>query len=174
MLVDMLVLPMSNFDVVLNMTWLICYGVTIDCQGANLSFVIGERSAGSKLIWQRPQFLTTMELWEKLMMAALSVEEKELSVGIVLVVQDFVEVFPKDLIGLSPEREVEFEIDVMPRTNPISKDPYRMATVEMQELSVQVDELLKKGFIRPSVSPWGALVLFVKKKEGSLRLCIDY
>ena len=118
--------------------------------------------------------MIAMELWEKPMMAALSVEEKELSVEMVPVVRDFAEVFPEDFLGLPPEREVEFGIDLIPNTNPISKDPYRMAPVELQELSVQVDELLKKGFIHPSVSLWGAPVLFMKKKDGSLRLCIDY
>ncbi|RVX16738.1 Retrovirus-related Pol polyprotein from transposon 17.6 [Vitis vinifera] len=80
----------------------------------------------------------------------------------------------KDLPGLPPEREVEFTIDLVPGTGPMSKAPYRMAPVELKELKVQLQELLDKGFIRPSVSPWGAPVLFVKKKDGSMRLCIDY
>ncbi|RVW98888.1 Transposon Ty3-G Gag-Pol polyprotein [Vitis vinifera] len=80
----------------------------------------------------------------------------------------------EDLPGLPPEREVEFTIDLVPGTGPMSKAPYRMAPVELKELKVQLQELLDKGFIRPSVSPWGAPVLFVKKKDGSMRLCIDY
>ena len=72
------------------------------------------------------------------------------------------------------EREVEFTIDLIPMTEPISIPPYRMAPVELRELKAQLEELLSKGFIRPSISPWGAPVLFVKKKDGSLRLCIDY
>ncbi|RVW32567.1 Transposon Ty3-I Gag-Pol polyprotein [Vitis vinifera] len=75
---------------------------------------------------------------------------------------------------LPPEREVEFTIDLVPGTGPMSKAPYRMAPVELKELKVQLQELLDKGFIRPSVSPWGAPVLYVKKKDGSMRLCIDY
>ena len=82
--------------------------------------------------------------------------------------------FPEDLPGLPPDREVEFSVDLVPGTTPISKTPYRMAPVELKALKEQLQELLDKGFIRPSVSPWGAPVLFVKKKDGSLRLCIDY
>ena len=69
---------------------------------------------------------------------------------------------------------MKFTIDLIPRTEPISIPPYRMAPVELRELKAQLEELLSKGFIRPSISPWGASVLFVKKKDGSLRLCIDY
>uniref|UniRef100_A0A2N9GFR5 CCHC-type domain-containing protein n=1 Tax=Fagus sylvatica TaxID=28930 RepID=A0A2N9GFR5_FAGSY len=78
------------------------------------------------------------------------------------------------LHGLPPEREVEFTIDLVPGTGPISKAPYRMAPAELKELKEQLQDLLDKGFIRPSASPWGAPVLFVKKKDGSMRLCIDY
>ncbi|KAL0312268.1 UNVERIFIED_CONTAM: Retrovirus-related Pol polyprotein from transposon.6 [Sesamum radiatum] len=90
------------------------------------------------------------------------------------VVRDFPEVFPNDLPGLPPHREVDFTIETFPGVAPISIAPYRMAPVELQELKKQIEELLEKGFIRPSTSPWGAPVLFVKKKDGSMRLCIDY
>ena len=90
------------------------------------------------------------------------------------VVREFPDVFLDDIAGLPPEREVEFTIDLIPRTEPISIPPYRMAPAELRELKAQLEELLSKGFIRPSISPWGAPVLFVKKKDGSLRLCIDY
>ena len=86
--------------------------------------------------------------------------------------------FPNDIAGLPPEREVESTIDLIPGTEPISIPSYRMAPTELRELKAQLEELLSKGFIRPSISPWGAPVLFVKKKRkkknGSLRLCIDY
>ena len=98
----------------------------------------------------------------------------ELAVNDVKVVKDFPEVFPDDLIEMPPEREVEFTIDLVPGSAPISKAPYRMAPKELHELKTQLEELLEKGFIRPSVSPWGASVLFVKKKDGSMRMCIDY
>src|SRR5271156_6548145 len=86
--------------------------------------------------------------------------------------QEFRDVFPEDLPELPPKREFDFSIDLKPGTEPQSKAPYRMTTIEMYELKVQIQDLLDKGFIHPSVSPWGALVIFVKKKDGTLRLCI--
>ncbi len=90
------------------------------------------------------------------------------------VVNEFPEVFPEDLPRVPPEREIDFGIDLLPDTQPISIPPYRMAPAELKELKEQLKDLLDKGFIRPSISPWGAPVLFVKKKDGSLRMCIDY
>ncbi|GJX00571.1 putative reverse transcriptase domain-containing protein, partial [Tanacetum coccineum] len=90
------------------------------------------------------------------------------------VIRDFPEVFPKDLPGLPPPRQVEFRIDLIPSAAPVARAPYRLAPSEMKELSKQLQELLEKGFIRPSSSPWGAPVLFVKKKDGSFQMCIDY
>ncbi|GJW76768.1 putative reverse transcriptase domain-containing protein [Tanacetum coccineum] len=89
-------------------------------------------------------------------------------------VRDFPEVFPEDLPGLPPTRQVEFQIDLVPGAAPVARAPYRLAPTELQELSTQLQELSDKGFIRPSSSPWGAPVLFVKKKDGSFWMCIDY
>ncbi|MCI12158.1 retrotransposon protein, partial [Trifolium medium] len=86
------------------------------------------------------------------------------------VVCEFSDVFPGDVSDLPPEREVEFAIDLIPGTSPISMAPYRMSASELKELKRQLEELLEKKFIRPSVSPWGAPVLLVKKKDGSMRL----
>nr|GFC95815.1 putative reverse transcriptase domain-containing protein [Tanacetum cinerariifolium] len=99
-------------------------------------------------------------------------EEKRLED--VPIVQEFSEVFPEDLPGLPPAQQVEFQIDLVPGAAPVARAPYRLAPAEMQELSTQLQELSDKGFIRPSSSPWGAPVLFVKKKDGSFRMCIDY
>ncbi|KAJ4974497.1 hypothetical protein NE237_007671 [Protea cynaroides] len=90
------------------------------------------------------------------------------------VVWEFPDVFSEDLPGLPPDRATEFVIDLLPGVAPVSKAPYRMAPTELKELKTQMQELLDKGFIRPSISPWGAPVLFVKKKDGSVRLCMDY
>nr|GFC17123.1 retrotransposon protein, putative, Ty3-gypsy subclass [Tanacetum cinerariifolium] len=87
---------------------------------------------------------------------------------------DFPEVFPENFPGLPPARPVEFQIDLISRAVPVARVPYRLAPSEMKELSEQLQELSDKGFIRPSSSPWGAPVLFVKKKDGSFRMCIDY
>nr|GEW48504.1 putative reverse transcriptase domain-containing protein [Tanacetum cinerariifolium] len=90
------------------------------------------------------------------------------------IVRDFLEVFPEDLPGLPPTRQVEFQIDLVPGAAPVARAPYRLAPSELQELSTQLQELSNKGLIRSSSSPWGAPVLFVKKKDGSFRMCIDY
>ncbi|GKG01588.1 hypothetical protein Tco_0306293 [Tanacetum coccineum] len=86
----------------------------------------------------------------------------------------FPKVFPDDLSGLPPVREIEFRIDLIPSASPVVRSPYRLAPSEMFELSNQLKELQEKGFIRPSHSPWGAPVLFVINKDGSMRMCIDY
>nr|GFB72406.1 putative reverse transcriptase domain, aspartic peptidase domain protein [Tanacetum cinerariifolium] len=90
------------------------------------------------------------------------------------VVREFADVFPDELPGLPSAREIEFSIDLIHGTKPILKAPYRMAPFELKELKEQLQKMLENGFIRPSVSPWGAPVLFVKKKDGSMPLCIDY
>nr|GEY54138.1 putative reverse transcriptase domain-containing protein [Tanacetum cinerariifolium] len=90
------------------------------------------------------------------------------------IVSEFPDVFPDELPGIPPVHEVEFNIELIPGAEPISKAPYRMASIELKELKDQLQELLERGFIRPSVSPWGAPFLFVKKKDGSMRLCINY
>ena len=82
--------------------------------------------------------------------------------------------FPEELPGVPPEREVYLSIEVVQGTTPISRTPYCMAPTELKELKTQLQELLDKGFIRPSVSPWGAPMLFVKKKDDTLRMSIDY
>jgi hypothetical protein len=90
------------------------------------------------------------------------------------VVSEFPDVFPKDLSGMPPDRDIEFSIELIPGTTPISKNPYRMDVKDLAELKKQIEELLSKGFIYPSSSPWGAPTLFVDKKDGSRRLFIDY
>uniref|UniRef100_A0A251V6N1 Putative reverse transcriptase domain, Ribonuclease H-like domain protein n=1 Tax=Helianthus annuus TaxID=4232 RepID=A0A251V6N1_HELAN len=100
--------------------------------------------------------------------------KKEKKLEDIPVARDFPQVFPEDLPGLPPHRQVEFQIELAPGAAPIARAPYRLAPTELEELSKQLQELLEKGFIRPSSSPWGAPVLFVKKKDGTFRMCIDY
>jgi hypothetical protein len=90
------------------------------------------------------------------------------------VVSEFLDVFPEDLPGMPPDRDIEFSIELISSIAPISKRPYRMDVKDLAELKKQIEELLSTGFIRPSSSPWGAPTLFVNKKDGSRRLCIDY
>ena len=90
------------------------------------------------------------------------------------VVCEYEDVFPDKIPRLPPQRVVDFIFELHPCTSPISMTQHRMALIELQELKVQLQELLDKGFIRPNISPWGALVLFAKKKDKTLRLCIGY
>jgi hypothetical protein len=106
-------------------------------------------------------------------MASLSMEDQAV-IDRLQVVCDFPEVFPDEIPDVPPKREVEFSIDLVPGTKPVSMTPYRMSASELAELKKQLEDLLDKKFIRPNVSPWGAPLLLVKKKDGSMRLCIDY
>ena len=101
-------------------------------------------------------------------------DEARQELGLPWVVCEYKDVFPEELLGLSPHRDVDFCIELHSDTLPISMTPHRMAPSELQELKVQLQELLDRGFIRQKTSPWGAPVLFSKKKDKTLRLCIDY
>jgi hypothetical protein len=94
--------------------------------------------------------------------------------GHIKIVREFPEVFPEELLEMPPDGEVEFVIDLLPGTAPISKRPYRMSVEELKELKKQLTELQESGYIRRSSSPWGALILFVQKKDGSQRMCFYY
>ncbi|GJY86787.1 reverse transcriptase domain-containing protein [Tanacetum coccineum] len=111
---------------------------------------------------------------ETLIIRVMEKKSDEKKLEDIPVVKEFPDVFPEDLPGLPPVRQVEFQIDLIPGAAPVARTPYRLAPSEMQELSNQLQELTDRGFIRPSTSPWGAPVLFVKKKDGSFRMCIDY
>ncbi|GAU50740.1 hypothetical protein TSUD_99100 [Trifolium subterraneum] len=100
--------------------------------------------------------------------------ESSLSPSDIPIVREYLDVFPEEINSLPPEREIEFSIDLVPGSQPISVAPYRMSPLELRELKSQLEELLQKHFIRLSVSPWGAPVLLVKKKDGTMWLCIDY
>ncbi|GJX75156.1 putative reverse transcriptase domain-containing protein [Tanacetum coccineum] len=162
--INLIPLGHGCFDVIVGMVWLsqnkaviVCHEkvVEIPLEGSGILRVQGERTLGAA----------------KALMNA-KVDEPKLSD--ISVVQNFVDVFPEDLLGLPPQRQVELRIDLVPGVTSVAKSLYRLAPLEMQELSGQLQELQDKGFIRPSHSPWGAQVLFVKKKDGSFRMCIDY
>jgi hypothetical protein len=99
---------------------------------------------------------------------------EERSLEHIRIVCEYPDILPEELLGMSPYRDIEFSIKLLPRTAPISKRAYRMDIKDLIELKKQIEELLEKGFICPSSSPWGALVLFVNKKDGSRRMCVDY
>ncbi|KAD5318131.1 hypothetical protein E3N88_18077 [Mikania micrantha] len=182
--IDLIPMHLGSFDVIIGMDWLSTHIAEIVCHEKYICIplplgetlrVFGETSSkGLKLM----SCTKAHRYLRKKCIAFLShiVERKEKGKSIedVPVIRDFPEVFPDDLPGLPPECQVEFRIDLIPGANPVAKAPYRLAPSELQELASQLQELTEKGFIRPSHSPWGAPVMFVKKKDGSFRMCIDY
>ncbi|KAL0539845.1 hypothetical protein IC582_024066 [Cucumis melo] len=182
--VTLLVLDMLDFDVILGMDWLAANHASIDCSRKEVTFNPpsmasfkfkggGSRSLPQVISAIKASKLLSQGTWG-ILASVVDTREVDVSLSSEPVVRDYPDVFPEELPGLPPHREVEFAIELEPGTVPISRAPYRMAPAELKELKVQLQELLDKGFIRPSVSPWGAPVLFVKKKDGSMRLCIDY
>ncbi|GJZ31256.1 reverse transcriptase domain-containing protein, partial [Tanacetum coccineum] len=162
--IDLIPLGHGSFDVIVGMDWLSHNKAVIVCHEkvVEIPLVDGEilRVHGERV--------------EESTKALKNAKVDEPKISDISVVREFVEVFPDDLKGLPPQRQVEFRIELIPGATPVAKSPYRLAPSEMQELSEQLKELQDKGFIRPSHSPWGAPVLFVKKKDGSMRMCIDY
>ncbi|GJV21118.1 putative reverse transcriptase domain-containing protein [Tanacetum coccineum] len=182
---------MGSFDVIIGMDWLSKYSAVIDCAKKivripwrNKTLTIhGDGSTQGNVtrlnIISCTKAQKYMEKGFPIFLAHITTKEvedksEEKRLEDVPIVQDFPEVFPEDLPGLPPTRQVEFQIDLVPGAAPVARAPYRLAPSEMKELSEQLKELSDKGFIRPSSSPWGAPVLFVKKKDGSFRMCIDY
>ena len=181
---DLVALDMRDFDVVLGMDWLSRHRATLDCYKKEVKLnrpgklEVRFRGLCRELSSCMIFAMAAQRMLRKCCQGYLAYVVETGKEGTILdeipVVRDFPDVFPDDIVGLPPEREVEFTFDLIPGTEPISIPPYRMAPAELRELKAQLEEFLSKGFIRPSISPWGAPVLFVKKKDGSLRLCIDY
>ncbi|GJX38887.1 reverse transcriptase domain-containing protein [Tanacetum coccineum] len=162
--IDLLPTRLGSFDVIIGMDWLSYHRAVIDCYEKIVRIPLPNGEI-LEVQGERPEK-------DPGSLACIKADEKKLDD--IRVVQDFPEVFPDDLSGLPPVREIEFRIDLIPGASPVVKSPYRLAPSEMLELSNQLKELQEKGFIRPSHSPWGAPVLFVKKKDGAMRMCIDY
>jgi len=166
----MICIPLKDLEVILGMDWLSGNHILIDCSQKKLIFPkLGEMQVISAQQFERE----IQEGVECFMPLAYSIVTDKVQKDM-FVVQEFMDVFPDDIPGLPPKREIEFAIDLIPGASPVSISPYRMAPTELAELKKQLEDLLEKQFIKPSVSPWGALVLLVKKKDGSSRLCIDY
>jgi len=180
---DLVLLPMEDFDVILGMDWLSQYDVRVFCREKKILIlredlpdvvIRGLRGRG-RIMVSAVKAQRLIQQGCRAYVATLVVSDSESrSLEDIEVVREFADVFPEDIPGLPPHREIEFGIDLVEGATPQSKAPYRMAPAELAELKKQLQELMDTGFIRPSVSPWGAPVLFVKKKDGSLRMCIDY
>nr|GEV64592.1 putative reverse transcriptase domain-containing protein [Tanacetum cinerariifolium] len=183
--------PLGSFDVIIGMDWLTRYHGVIICDEKIVRIPFGRKmlifqgNRGNQREESRLNIISCTKAQEYLLkgcdvfLAHITTKEaKDKSEGKqledVLIVRDFPAVFPEDLPGIPPTRQVEFQIDLVPGAAPVARAPYRLTPLKMKELAKQLQELSDKGFIRPSSSPWGAPVLFVKKKDGSFRMCIDY
>ncbi|GAU50355.1 hypothetical protein TSUD_283640 [Trifolium subterraneum] len=176
--VDLICLPLKHMDIVLGMDWLSANTVYIGCAEKNLYVPIdlnAESRALTALLQNTHQLIQYLGAENKCFSIMFTISsESSLSPSDIPIVREYLDVFPEEINSLPPESEIEFSIDLVPGSQPISIAPYRMSPLELRELKSQLEELLQKHFIRPSVSPWGAPVLLVKKKDGTMRLCIDY
>ncbi|GJZ70395.1 putative reverse transcriptase domain-containing protein [Tanacetum coccineum] len=189
--IDLMPVEIGSFDVIIGMDWLAKYHAAIICDEKLIRVPFGDEilifhGDGSNNGHESRLNIISCTKTQKYLLKGCPIvlahvttkkaedKSKEKRLEDVPIVQDFPEVFPEDLSGIPPTQQVEFQIDLMPGDAPVARAPYRLAPSEMKELSDQLKELSDKGFIRPSSSPWGASVLFVKKKDGSFRMCIDY
>ncbi|KAK1632407.1 hypothetical protein QYE76_006722, partial [Lolium multiflorum] len=161
---DLFILPMKDIDVILGMNWLEANGALIDCVNKTVSL---KSPDGSRMIYQGDKH-TQIEV--ELQLNSM----KEVKLEDIPIVNEFQDVFPQELLGMPPDREIEFTIDLIPGIAPIAKAPYKMGPKELKELKEQLDDLEQKGFIQESVSPWGSPVIFVDKRDGGRRMCGDY
>ena len=182
--VDLIAFPFYEFDLILGMDWLSKYRAIVDCDKKILMLKCSDLSEVTvqgirfesilKVISAMEARCFLRNSCEAFLALILDSKREQVNLENILVIREFLDVFPKELPGVLPEREVDLFIEVVQGTTLISRAPYSMAPSELKELKTKLQELLDKGFIRPSVSPWGAPVLFVKKKDGTVRMCIDY
>jgi hypothetical protein len=159
---DLLLLDLEGMDILLGMDWMTRHQVSLDIYSRTVEIDSPDHEATILYLPRREcsnSYVYAME-WIKL---------KDIPI-----VCEYPDIFPDDLPGMPLDRDIEFVIELQPGTAPISKRPYRMPPNELAELKIQLQDLLDKGYIRPSASPWGCPALFVKKKDNSLRLCVDY
>ncbi|KAG8472657.1 hypothetical protein CXB51_034542 [Gossypium anomalum] len=181
---SLMLLLFDEFDVILGMDWLTLHDAVVNCRRKTIELKF-QNNEILRIEFDESNGLPVMissMLAQKYVKKGcdayfayvLDTKVSESKIESVPVVFEYLDVFPKELLGLPPIREVEFAIELVPETSSISIAPYRMALIELKELKAQLQELTDKGFAQPSFSPWGAPVLFIKKKDGSMRLCIDY
>jgi hypothetical protein len=164
---NLIVLKSKGIDVILGIDWLSKHRVLIDDARKSVKLTTLE---GKEMVFITEPVATAKGVANCVKVNQLDASQR----SDVPVVNEFPDVFPEELPSMPPDRDIEFVIELKPGTTPIYKTPYRMTTLELAELKVHIKELLEKGFIRPSSSPWGAPVIFVPKKDGTQRLCIDY
>jgi hypothetical protein len=158
-LANLILLESKDLDVILGMDWLARHKGVIDCANKKVTLT----SYDGRVVTVHA-----------LSFESLRSRLNQITLEEIPIVREYPDVFPDDLPGMPPKRDIEFRIDLVPGTTPIHKRPYRMAANELAEVKRQVDDLLQKGYIRPSSSPWGAPVIFVEKKDHTQRMCMDY
>jgi hypothetical protein len=181
---DLNILPLDSYDFLIGMDWLGQHHVILDCH--NKEFTCLDEEGNQRTVQGIPRAITIREISTMKLkkcyrkgcqIFATHMEEaskdKMPNIEDHAVLKDFEDVF-KEIPGLPPKRDIDFSINLMLGVAPISKTPYRMSTPKLKELQMKLEEILKKGYIFPSFSPWGALVFFMKKKYGVLILCIDF
>jgi hypothetical protein len=160
--IDLIILRDQGIDVILGMSWMKRHKAVLDIAGRLICL---DSPVYGKITLQLPVISRIKASLHHV--AELKLED-------IHVVQEFLDVFLDDLPGMPPERETKFKIELQPGTAPIAKAPYKMSPVELKELKIQLQGLLDKGYIRPSISPWGCSALFVENKDKELHLCVDY
>jgi len=180
------ILPLGSYDMIIWMDWLEQHKAVLDCY---TKVLIYKDNLGTTRTTQGiPKLVSVRQVLAMQLKKCIRKGSQVYAIQVMnllekednpkledfVVLREFRDGFVDEIPELPPRREIDFSIDLLPESTPISKAPYRMSLLELTELKIQLQELLDKEYIRPSVSSWGALVLFVKKKDGTLRLCIDY
>jgi hypothetical protein len=178
------IITLGSYYYLIGMDWLDQHHAILDCCNKEFTFLDEEGNLRTIQVISRAitiREISSLQLKKSYkkgcQIFAAHMEEKYKDkvsiIGYYAVIKEFEDVF-KQIPGLPPKRDIGFSINLMPRETPLSKIMYKMSTLELKELEMQLEKILKKGYICPSVSPWGTLVLSVKKKDGTLRLCIDF
>ena len=184
LLVNLVPLPMVDFDIILGMDFLSGYHAVIGCLKKEVTFrfsndeevkFYGEKKVSKcRLISCLQAKSLLYKGCEGLLAHVVDSRQPSPNMEDIPIVREFADVFPEELPEIVSDREIEFTIELVPGASPVSIAPYRMVPAELLELKAQLSDYLDKGFTQPSMSPWGAPILFVKKKDGSMCMCIDY
>jgi hypothetical protein len=159
---DLIILGTKGLDVILGMNWMSKYQGHIDCAWKAITVTSSDRVQIEHIA-----IMPSCKAYYKKSVSGPTLDQ-------VPVVCEYPDVFPEELPGMPPDRDIEFIIELIPGTAPIAQRPYRMNPQELEELKKQLANMLSKGLIRPSASPWGSPILFVDKRDGTIRLCVDY
>eukprot|EP00253_Pinus_taeda_P019019 PITA_19019 len=183
---DLNILPLGSYDILIGMDWLEKHWSLVDCKTKIIYYRDQQGNSKEMQGIRRPvqvRPITANQLVKcvrkgcqvyAIQVGYADSKDKTSSLNNIPVIQEFEDVFLEEIPGLPPRRDIDFTIELVPGAALVSRAPYRMSVPELTELKMQLQELLEKNYVRPSVSPWGAPVLFVKKKDGTLRMCIDY